>query len=97
MPVLQKGPLRAAGSLGSFEVDQKLELCRLLDRQVGRLGPLEDAINIRCRTEVKVSQINSVGNEAAGNYEVICHDRSDWLLAALVLNGLARSLPQSVP
>src|SRR5260370_5682511 len=42
----------------------------MLDRQVRRLGTLEDAINIRCRAEVKVSLINSVANEAAGRNEV---------------------------
>ena len=33
----------------SLEVDDQLELGRQLDRQVARLGALEDGINIRCR------------------------------------------------
>ena len=31
-----------AERLGGVEVDDQLECCRLLDRQIGRLGALED-------------------------------------------------------
>ena len=45
-PLQQRRRDREAERLGRLEVDDELEFGRLLDRQVGGLGPLEDPIRI---------------------------------------------------
>ena len=35
-----------AQRLGGLEIDAQLVLCRLLHRQIGKLGALEDAVNV---------------------------------------------------
>src|SRR5260370_14632066 len=65
----QCGQHGEAECLRCLEIDDQFEFGRLLDRQVGRSGTLEDAIKIRGRAKVKISQINSVGNEAPGRNE----------------------------
>jgi hypothetical protein len=45
---------RQAERLGGFEINDKLELCRVLHRQVGRLLALEDAIDRATLTESQV-------------------------------------------
>ena len=47
---------------GRLEVDDKRKLTRLLDRQVGRLGPLEDLVDIDCGALVHVLIARSVGH-----------------------------------
>src|ERR1700747_1408682 len=39
---------REAQRLGGFEVDDQLVLGRLLDREIGRTGALEDAVDVGC-------------------------------------------------
>jgi hypothetical protein len=51
---------REAECLRGLEINDQFKFGRLLDRQVRRVRTLEDAINIRCRAKVKISQINSV-------------------------------------
>src|SRR5215813_7857722 len=40
---------RQADLLGRFEIDNKLELLRLLHRQIGGLRPLENLVHVDCR------------------------------------------------
>ena len=45
-----------AERLGGLEVDCQLVLGRCLDRQVGRLLTLEDAVDIACRAPITVGE-----------------------------------------
>ena len=54
-----------AKRLGGFPVDNQLVLGRRLHRQVGRLLPLEDAVDVAGRLAVLVERIRPVGDEAA--------------------------------
>jgi hypothetical protein len=54
-----------AERLGGFEVDDQFVLGRRLDRQVGRLFALEDAIGIRRRAPIIIEEIISVGQKTA--------------------------------
>jgi hypothetical protein len=58
-----------AQGLSRFEVDDQLEGGGLLDRQVGGLSPVQDAIHIGGREPVPVSRVRSMGHQPAG------HDR----------------------
>src|SRR6516225_38477 len=53
-----------------FEVDDKLEFGRLLDRQVTGPFTLEDAIDIGRRLPVCLEHLNPVGHQAAACDEV---------------------------
>src|SRR5262245_50644505 len=46
-------------------IDHKLDSCRMLDRQVGRLCPLQDAIHKRCGTTVVGGDVDAVAHEPA--------------------------------
>src|SRR5271165_345702 len=59
-----------AQCLGSFEVDDKLEFGRLLDRQVTGLFTLEDAIDIGCCLPVCLEHLNPIGHQAAACDEI---------------------------
>src|SRR6516165_9736443 len=48
-----------------LQIDHHLELGRELDRQIGRLLALENAINIDCRSTVHVAQVYAVGDQTA--------------------------------
>ena len=50
---------------GGLEVDDQLELRRLLDRQVGRLGTFENAIHEIGRASIQTENVHSIANEAA--------------------------------
>ena len=54
-----------AERLGGLEIDDQLELGRLLDGQIGRLGALQDLVHLRSGTPVQVSIVRSVGHETA--------------------------------
>jgi hypothetical protein len=54
------GPERIRG----FTVDDELELGRLLDRKVGRLGVLKDLIHECCRAPKEVDEVRTVGYQA---------------------------------
>src|SRR5215813_7560449 len=51
--------------LGRLEVNDQLELGRLLDWEVGGLGSLENAIDIRGSTSRKILAVATVGHEPA--------------------------------
>src|SRR4249919_3951681 len=58
---------RDSNALGlcALEVDDQLELVGRLDRQVGRISALENAINIGCGAAVLVVEINAVDRKPA--------------------------------
>ncbi len=47
-PQQQRWGDREPQRLGGFEVDHQLELARVLDREVGGLGALEDPVHLQC-------------------------------------------------
>src|SRR6516225_645777 len=53
-----------AKRLGGLEVDGQFELRWLLNGKIGRLGSLEDAIDIRSRTPEIVEGIRSIRHQA---------------------------------
>src|SRR5262245_47804107 len=54
---------------GRLGVDDHLELGRLLDRKVGRLGALENLVDVVSSTPRQVSEIRPVGDEATGRHK----------------------------
>ena len=59
---------RQADLLGGFEIDDEVELCRLFNWQVGRLGSLEDLVHVSRNTPVAVREIRPVVHESTGLY-----------------------------
>src|SRR5262245_134597 len=57
-----------AEGLGGLEIDDELEPGRQLDRQLARLGTLEDAIDIGGRTPVAVGEVLAVADQSSGLY-----------------------------
>src|SRR6516162_2637393 len=53
-----------------LEINDQLELARLLDRKVGGLLALEDAIDIGCGAAEQIGALNSVGNQASAPGEL---------------------------
>jgi hypothetical protein len=53
---------RQAERLRRLEVDRQLELRRLLNGQVGRLGALEDLVDVGCGAATQVGKAGSVGH-----------------------------------
>ena len=51
--------------LRGLDVDHELELGRLLNRQIARVGALQDAIDVACRLAELFRQIGAIGDEAA--------------------------------
>src|SRR5262245_61912575 len=49
---------------GRLEVDDQFELGRLLDRQVSRLGPLEDATSVDAQLTIRVLEVGAVTHQA---------------------------------
>src|SRR5262249_32247502 len=54
---------RQADLFRCFEVDDELEFCRLLDWQVGGLGPLQNFVHICSGAAVQVGQAHAVGHK----------------------------------
>ena len=59
-----------AERLGGLEVDDQLELGRLLHRQVGRLLALEDTAGVDADLAIEVSDAGPVAHQAAGRDEL---------------------------
>ena len=57
---------RQVERLGGFQVDHQLELRWLLDRQIGRLGALEDLIDVGGRAPEEIRVISTVTNKSTG-------------------------------
>src|SRR5262249_23930491 len=52
-----------------LEIDDQLECRRLLDRQIGRLGALEDLSDINADLEIDSHVARSIADQAAGRGE----------------------------
>src|SRR5215471_3333643 len=61
---------RQAERLCGFQVDDKLECGRLLDRQIGRLGSLEDLSGVNADQAKGGCEARSVADQAAGSSEL---------------------------
>jgi DDE_Tnp_1-associated len=57
-----------AEGLGRLQVDDQLKLHRLLDGQVGGLGPLEELVHIGGGAAEEVRQARSIGHQTAGHH-----------------------------
>src|SRR5260370_36276407 len=55
--------------LGGLEIDDQLEFGRLLHRQVGRLGALQDMVEIGGRAPGQVRTVDAVRDQAAARRE----------------------------
>src|SRR5260370_982275 len=64
-PLQERRRDRQSESLGGLEVDDQLELGGLLDRQVGRLGALENLIDVNRRALPGAIDVRSVAHEPA--------------------------------
>src|SRR5262245_54253121 len=51
---------------GGLEVDDELELGRLLDRQIGGLGTLENLVHVNGSAPVEVKNVRAIRHEATG-------------------------------
>src|SRR5882724_129450 len=65
-----EGGDREAEGLGGFEVDDELELRRLLDRQVGWLRALEDLVYVDCGSPHQLDPVGAIGHETADRREL---------------------------
>src|SRR6516225_835524 len=54
---------------GGLEVDDQLECCRLLDRQICRLGAVEDFSGVNAELAIGIREAGSIADQAAGNCE----------------------------
>src|SRR5215510_9885731 len=52
--------------LGDLDVNDQLELSRLLDGQVGGLGPLQDLVHVRGAAPVEIEKARPVRHETPG-------------------------------
>src|SRR5260370_10838853 len=55
--------------LGGLEVDHQFEFGRLLDRQIGRLGAVEDLSGVNADLAIDRSEARSIADQAAGSGE----------------------------
>src|SRR5215467_6714183 len=63
-PSQQRGRDRQAKRLGGLEVDDQLELRRLLYWYVSRFGPLQNLVDEDSATSPAVQKIRGIGHEA---------------------------------
>jgi hypothetical protein len=66
-----------ADLLCRLEIDHQLELRRLLDGQIGRLGSLQYSVYVICDAPVAVRDVRPGGHEPTGIYifSVVVHRR----------------------
>src|SRR5262245_4623002 len=57
-----------AKGLRGFQIDDQLELGRLLDREVGGFRALEDLVDVRCRASPQLVGVGAVRHEATSLY-----------------------------
>ena len=67
---LHQRPLRnrQANLIGGFQIDDELKPHRLLHRQIGRLGSLQDSVHEICDALVALRDVRSVVHEPASLY-----------------------------
>src|SRR5262245_16089406 len=63
---------RQADLLGRLDIDYELELRRLLYRQVGGLGSLQDSVDVVSGAPKLISIVGCIGCQAAGLYHITC-------------------------
>jgi hypothetical protein len=59
--------------LGGLEIDDQLELARLLDRQIGRLGAVEDLPGVNADLAIDSRDARSITDQAAIRDELAPH------------------------
>src|SRR6266851_321057 len=52
---------------GGLQVDDQRVFCRLLNREVGRTGAPEDAVEVGCRLRVQLDRVEPVGHQATSS------------------------------
>src|SRR5207245_10733062 len=57
---------RQSQRFGSLEVNDQLEVCRLLDREIGGPGALQDLVDKNGRTSVEHGKIDAVRDKGSG-------------------------------
>src|SRR6266852_6382320 len=57
--------------LRGLQIDDEVELCRLLHGQVCRLGAPQDSVNVDCSTSFHLRSIYSIGHEATRLDEIL--------------------------
>ena len=62
------GRNRQADLIRCFQIYHKLELGRLLDRQIGGLASLQDSVHILCHAPVAVREVRPVVHEPTSLY-----------------------------
>src|SRR5439155_27187693 len=62
-PVQYRLRNRQPDLLGGLEVDDQLELCRLLHRQIGGLSAFQNLVHIRSRAPVQVNNAHAVAHK----------------------------------
>src|SRR5262249_20298077 len=65
-PLEQRRRDRPPGGLRGLEIDNELERPRLLNREAGRLGALENLVYVGGRPPVRFGEAGSVSEKAAG-------------------------------
>src|SRR5262249_17228340 len=87
----EEGGDRETHGLRGFEVDDEPKARRLLERQVGRLGPFENAIDERGHPAEAFVQIRAIRHQAAVPHEVV-----DLIDGRELLGGGERKYPLAV-
>src|SRR5262245_26120128 len=62
---------RQADLLGRLEIDDQLELRRLLDRNIARLGTFQNLVHIRGSAPAQVGNVHAVKHEPPGFSEIV--------------------------
>src|ERR1043166_6036883 len=65
-PPKERGGDGEAECFGGLEVDDQLELRRLLDGEFGGLGALQDLVDVGRGTPKDISSVRSIGHQAPG-------------------------------
>ena len=76
-PIQHRLRNRQPDLLGCFQIDHQLKLRRLLHRQIGGLGSLQDSVHVICDAPVAVRLVRPVGHEPTSFYSfsVVVHRR----------------------
>src|SRR5262249_58301526 len=61
---------RQADLLGRLEIDDDLELRRLLDRNIAKLGTFRNLLHVRGGAPAQVGHVHAVRHKAPGVYEI---------------------------